>query len=156
MLINVLIFIYLFIFKIFISVIFFFWQLFSQNLKLSKLTEIWCRATLLYALYDFNVYFFKNVIIHMVSHFSVYELMGRDPGKVYLFKANSRNTRKMNEICSNITINTMESCSGVFTVKCFSRNSLLHKYFYPKYKDEQTLYVTSFKIAAIFLNSYFF
>ena len=117
-------FIYLFIYLLNFYQFFFFSEIFSQNLKLSKLTEIWCRATLLYALYDFNVYFFRNVIIHMVSHFSVYELMGRDPGKVYLFKANSRNTRKMNEICSNITINTMESCSGVFTVKCFSRNSL--------------------------------
>ena len=32
----------------------FFGQIWSQNLKLSKLIEIWYRVTLLYAYYDFN------------------------------------------------------------------------------------------------------
>ena len=43
-----------------------FGQIWSQNLMFSKLTEIWCRGTLLYAYYDFNVYFFKHFVIHTI------------------------------------------------------------------------------------------
>ena len=35
------------------------------NLKFSKLTEIWCRGTWLYAYYEFNVCFFKILFIHI-------------------------------------------------------------------------------------------
>ena len=39
--------------------------------------------------------------------------MGRNPANLYLFKANSRNAKKMYEIYSDITINIMESGSGL-------------------------------------------
>ena len=58
---------------------------------------------------------------------------------IYLFKVNNRNTRKRYEICPKSTTNTIESCSGVFTIKCFccwlyigkflSRSSFLSKYY---------------------------
>ena len=35
------------------------------NLKFSKLTKIWYRGILLYTYYDFNVYFFKILFIHI-------------------------------------------------------------------------------------------
>ena len=54
----------IFTFSKFLSFIFF-GQIWSQNLKFSKLTEIWYRGTLLYAYYDFNVYFFKMFVIHI-------------------------------------------------------------------------------------------
>ena len=38
---------------------------FYINLKFSKLTEIWYRGTLLYVCYDFNVYCFKILFIHI-------------------------------------------------------------------------------------------
>ena len=38
---------------------YFFGQIWSQNLKFSKLNEILYRDTLLHAYYDFHVYFFK-------------------------------------------------------------------------------------------------
>ena len=41
----------------------FFWQICSQNLKFSKLTEIWCRGSLLYADHDFNACFFKILFL---------------------------------------------------------------------------------------------
>ena len=47
-----------FIFSNFFSFISF-GQIWSQNLKLFKLTDIWYRGRLLYAYFDFNVYFFK-------------------------------------------------------------------------------------------------
>ena len=54
----------MFIFSKFLSFIFF-GQIWSQNLKFSKLTEIWYRGTLLYAYYDFNVYFSKIFVTHL-------------------------------------------------------------------------------------------
>ena len=60
-----LILILMFIFPKFLSFIFF-GQIWSQNLKFSKLTEIWCRGTSLYGYYDFNVYFFKIFVIHII------------------------------------------------------------------------------------------
>ena len=60
MLISILI----FIFSKFLSFLFF-GQIWSQNLKFSKLIEIWYRCTLLSAYYDFNVYFFKIFVIHI-------------------------------------------------------------------------------------------
>ena len=46
--------------KIFVICIFL-WQLWSQNLMFSKLIEIWCRFTLLYAYYDLSGVFFKKI-----------------------------------------------------------------------------------------------
>ena len=43
---------------------YFFEQVWSQNLKLSKLTEIWYRCTLLCAYHDFNIHFSKTFVIH--------------------------------------------------------------------------------------------
>ena len=39
-------------------------QICSQNLKFSKLTEIWYKGTLLYVYHDFNIYFCKIVVLH--------------------------------------------------------------------------------------------
>ena len=38
------------------------------------------------------------------------------PSNIYLFKVINRNTRKRCEICPKLTINTVESRSGVFFV----------------------------------------
>ena len=43
----------------------FFGEIWSRKLKFSKLTEIWDRGILLYAYYDFNVYFFEMFVIHI-------------------------------------------------------------------------------------------
>ena len=43
----------------------FFWQIWSQNLKFFKLTEIWYLGILLYAYFDFDVYFLKIYVIHI-------------------------------------------------------------------------------------------
>ena len=40
-------------------------QIWSQNLKFFKLTGIWYRGRLLYAYFDFNVYFSKILVIHI-------------------------------------------------------------------------------------------
>ena len=53
-----------FIFSNFFPFIFF-GKIWSQNLKLFILTEISYRRTLVYAYYDFNVYFFKTLFIHI-------------------------------------------------------------------------------------------
>ena len=45
---------------------YFFGQIWSQNLKFSKLTEIWYRGTLSSADYDFDVYFFKRFVIDII------------------------------------------------------------------------------------------
>ena len=42
----------------------FFGQIWSQNLKFSKLTKIWYRGTLLYLHFQFNVYFSKIFVTH--------------------------------------------------------------------------------------------
>ena len=81
-----------------------------------------------------------------------------------------QNNRKRGEICPKLTIKKVESRFGVFTInfrhisqffqcfyywlwigKCLWRSSFLCKYYYSKSKDEQMLYLTSFKIE--FLNS---
>ena len=49
----------MFICSKFLSFILFLGKTWSKNLKLSKLTETWYRDTLLYAYYDFNIYFYK-------------------------------------------------------------------------------------------------
>ena len=43
---------------------YFFGQIWSQNLKFSKLTEIWYQGTLLYVYHNFNIYFCKIFVIH--------------------------------------------------------------------------------------------
>ena len=52
------------LFSEFLSFIFF-GQIWSQELKFSKVTEIWYKGTFLYAYYGFNVYFFKILSIHI-------------------------------------------------------------------------------------------
>ena len=104
--------------------------------------------------------YFTEMFVHLpaivaVSYFSVHKLIGWVPANIYLFKFNSRNTGKRYEICPKFATNTIESHSNVFTVKCFcyllwignylSRSSFLLNYYYPKCKDEQILYLTSFK-----------
>ena len=54
----------MFFFQKFLSLRFF-GQIWSQNLKFSKLTEIWYRRTLLYAYYDFDVYFSYFFVSHI-------------------------------------------------------------------------------------------
>ena len=68
--------------------------------------------------------YFTKIFVHLpviaaVCYFSVDKLIGWDPVNIYLFKFNSKNTRKRYEICLKLTINTIESRSDVFTVKCF-------------------------------------
>ena len=53
-----------FIFSIFFSFIFL-GQIWSRNLKYFKLTEITYRGTLLCAYCNFDVYFFKIIVIHI-------------------------------------------------------------------------------------------
>ena len=103
---------------------------------------------------NFTSIFEHLPVIVAVCYFSVHKLKGSDPVDIYLFKFNSRNIRKRYELCRKLTINTIESRSDVFTVKCFycwlwigkclSRSSFLCKYYYPKSKDEQMLYLISF------------
>ena len=42
-------------------------QIWSQNLKFSRLTEIWYQGILLYVYHDFNIYFCKIFVIHSFS-----------------------------------------------------------------------------------------
>ena len=112
-------------------------------------------------------FYFTKIFVHLpviaaVYYFRVSKLIKCDPGNICLFKVNSKNTRKRYEIRPKFTINTIESCSGVFTVKCFHcwlwigkclpRSSFLCKYYYSKSKNEKMLYWTLFKVAACFLN----
>ena len=106
-----------------------------------------------------NCYFtriFEHLPINGAAwYFSIHKLIGWDPENIYLFEFNSRNTSKRYEIYPKLTINIIESRSDVFTVKCFYcwlwigkcllRISFLCKYYYPKSKDDQMLYLTSFK-----------
>ena len=104
--------------------------------------------------------YFTRIFVHLpvivaARYFSVHKLLWWDPGNICLFRFNSRNPTKRYEICPKLTINTIESRSDVFTVKCFycwlwigkylSRSSFLCKYYYPKSKGEQMFYLTSFK-----------
>ena len=99
---------------------------------------------------------FEHLPVNIAAcYFSVHSLIVWDPENIYLFEFNNRNNSKRYEICQKLTINTIESRSDVFTVKCFycwlwigkclSRSSFLSKYYYLKYWDEQMLYLTSFK-----------
>ena len=51
-----------------------------------------------------------------MCYFNVYKFIEWDPPNIYLFKFNSRNTRKSCEICPKLTINAVESRSGMFIV----------------------------------------
>ena len=55
-------------------------------------------------------------VISALYYFSVCKLIGWDPASIYLFKGSGRDTIKRCEICSKLTTNTEESCSGVFIV----------------------------------------
>ena len=43
----------------------FFWKKKKKKLKFSRLTEIWCRGTLLYLFFEFIVCFFKIFVLHI-------------------------------------------------------------------------------------------
>ena len=54
----------MFIFPKFFSFIFF-GQIWFQNLKFFKLTEIWYRGRLLYAYFSFDACFFKTFVVYI-------------------------------------------------------------------------------------------
>ena len=58
--------------------------------------------------------FVHRLIIAAVNNFNVLKLTGWYPENIYLFKISSRNTTKKCEICSKLTIKTVERRSGVF------------------------------------------
>ena len=65
--------------------------------------------------------FFAKIFIHLsvipaVCFFTIYKLIGWDLANIYLFKVNSKNTRKKYEICPKVSISSIETCSGLFTV----------------------------------------
>ena len=69
-------------------------------------------------------FYLTKIFVHLPAiaaarYFSAYKLIRWDLANIYLFKVNSQNTRKRHEIRPKFTINTIESCSDVFTVKCF-------------------------------------
>ena len=60
--------------------------------------------------------FFAKIFVHVlvivaVCYFNV-KLIDWDPANIYLFKVNSRNTKKWSDICPKLPINTVESRSG--------------------------------------------
>ena len=67
-----------------------------------------------------SCYFIKSFVylsvIAAVCYFSPYKLIECDPANIHLFNVNSRNTRKMCEICRKLTTDTIGSRSGVFIV----------------------------------------
>ena len=123
-------------------------------------------STLDYSLL-FTKIFVHLPIIAAACYFSVYKLIKWDPVNLYLFKIVSRNTRKRCGICPKLTINTVESRSGILliTLNIFHNffsdsivdpeqaNVSLCKYCYSKSEDEQMLYLTSCRTAADFLKS---
>ena len=68
--------------------------------------------------------YFTGIFIHLpviaaVYYFSLHKLIGWDPANIYLFKINTRNTRKSYKIYPKLTTNSTESRSDVAAVKCF-------------------------------------
>ena len=68
--------------------------------------------------------YFTGIFIHLpvivaVCYFDLHKLIGWDPANIYLFKINTRNTRKSYKIYPKLTTNTTESRSDVAAVKCF-------------------------------------
>ena len=55
-------------------------------------------------------------VIAAPYYFRAYKLIVWAPTNIYLFKFNNRNTRKMYEICPKLTIITIKSRSGVFSI----------------------------------------
>ena len=123
---------------------------------------------------DQSFLYFAKIFVHLpvieACYFSVYKLIGWDPLNQYLCKVISRNGRKRCGIYPKLTINTVESRSGVLfffllTLSIFHNFLLfllsnlnrsvffLCKYYLPKPKDGQMLDLTLFKVAADFLNS---
>ena len=103
----------------------------------------------------FTKIFVHLLIISAVSNFNVFKLIGWDPANTYLFKVNTI-IRKKCEICSKLTIKTVQRGSGVFILnfehisqlilmlllftmnRCLSESSFLCKYYYPKYYLKET------------------
>ena len=93
----------------------------KKNCSLRLNTRKYFQEQLLYnTAFHYGCYFIKIIVhlsvIEVVRYFSIYKLIGKDPANIYFFKANSRNTRQRYVICPNLTTNTIESRSGVFTV----------------------------------------
>ena len=65
--------------------------------------------------YFTKIFVYLSVIV-AVCYFSVFKLIGWNPTNIYSFNVNSVNTRKRCEICPKLTINAVESGSGVFSV----------------------------------------
>ena len=59
---------------------------------------------------------FYSCILKGLFQTSVMELFGKNPAGNYMFKVNNRNTRTRCEICSKLTIKTLECHSGIFIV----------------------------------------
>ena len=77
--------------------------------------------------YFTKIFVYLQYIISVVCYFSAYKLIGWDPANIYLFDVNSRNTRKRYEICPKLTINTIESCSGVIITQSLkTADALFH------------------------------
>ena len=74
-----------------------------------------------------SCYFIKNFVhlsvIAAVCYFSVYKLIGWDSANIYLFKVNSRNTRKGCEIYPKSTIKKVVLVSLLLTL------IILHTFF---------------------------
>ena len=65
--------------------------------------------------------YFTKIFVHLSvlaagCYLSVHKLIRCDPANIYLFKVNSRNTRKRCEMCSKLTVNTIERRSSVFII----------------------------------------
>ena len=95
----------------------------SYSLRLNTVTyreKIFLGTTTFSQSFLLSCYFTKTFVhlsvVAAVCYFSVYKLIGRNQANKYLFKVISRNTRKRRAICRKLTINTVESHSGVFIV----------------------------------------
>ena len=56
------------------------------------------------------------LITAAACNFSVYIMIEWDPANIYLFKFNTRNTRERCELCSKVTVKTVENHFDVFIV----------------------------------------
>ena len=65
--------------------------------------------------------YFTKIFVHLLvtaatCNSKVYKLIGRDLTDIYLFKVNSKNSKKRSEICPKLTINTVKRSPGVLIV----------------------------------------
>ena len=99
---------------------------------------------------------------HSVYVIYVYKLIGWKPEDIYLLTFISRNTRKRYGTCQKFTINTVESHSSALLLTLNMFYTFFSAFivdfehvnvFTEQVKDEQVLYLSSFKIAADFLST---